>query len=658
MMFFATFWQMNAKYSTVSFSENFSDTKACESLTISHHSSIDLSTKCSIKSDADYSVFNTNTSLATCNPPTSPQDSYVTSTTAKISWTPPAVSPANGYEIYYSNNNVPPTAATAPTLTGIFGVNTNLTGLTPSKGYYVYVRSNCSPTEKSVWTESTVFVTNCPVVAEFTQNFDSVNDPNLPNCWRRINGLGDVNVQPAPIGSPPNALRMYSATVPKVAMISLPPVNTLQSGNYKLRFKLRGNSAPGGKLEVGYLIDQQNLATFVLLYTYTANSISVVDNYETPPIVAPPGIETLAFRASPTPATAILIDDVVYSLASSCTEPTTIKANALQTNGATISWTAPVNVPANGYEIYYSTVNTAPTAATPPTITGVNALSIVLSSLNSATKYYLWVRSNCSPAEKSIWTNSINFVTLCNNANPPYTMDFSTAVYPDLPICTSASNEGSGSIWDVRPAAPGFTGKLLEYSYNTLFPANTWFYTQGINLVKGNTYSIGYKYGNNSTTYKEKLKVAIGTSPTAAAMTTTIGNYPSISTLTPITETNKTFKPTISGVYYLGFQAYSDPKQDHLYLDDIKVTTIALATDETSHGENLLKIYPNPFSEFVNISEFENIEKILITDASGRFIKTVRPSKSLNLKNLSKGLYLINLQMKDGSVQIIKAIKK
>ncbi|MBF8456251.1 fibronectin type III domain-containing protein [Kaistella sp. G5-32] len=101
MMCFATFWQMNAKYSTVSFSDNFSDTKESESLTISHHSAIDLSTKCSFKSDADYSVFNTNTSLATCNPPTSPQDSYVTSTTAKISWTPPAVSPANGYEIYY-----------------------------------------------------------------------------------------------------------------------------------------------------------------------------------------------------------------------------------------------------------------------------------------------------------------------------------------------------------------------------------------------------------------------------------------------------------------------------------------------------------------------------------------------------------------------------
>jgi hypothetical protein len=49
-----------------------------------------------------------------------------------------------------------------------------------------------------------------------------------------------------------------------------------------------------------------------------------------------------------------------------------------------------------------------------------------------------------------------------------------------------------------------------------------------LNLTAGTQYTISYRYGNNSTTYVEKLKVAFGTSATAAAMVNAIADYPAI----------------------------------------------------------------------------------------------------------------------------------
>ena len=67
-----------------------------------------------------------------------------TSTTATISWTAASPVPANGYQYYYSTSNVAPTVSTIPSGSIAAGILTaNLTGLSPSTTYYVWVRSNC-----------------------------------------------------------------------------------------------------------------------------------------------------------------------------------------------------------------------------------------------------------------------------------------------------------------------------------------------------------------------------------------------------------------------------------------------------------------------------------------------------------------------------------
>lgn len=98
----------------------------------------------------DICVYN---STPPCNPPTLNAASGVTATAATISWNAPTPVPT-GYEYVVSTvNTTPGGAGTATT-----NLAENLTGLSPSTTYYVFVRSECSGNFSS-WTASISFTT-------------------------------------------------------------------------------------------------------------------------------------------------------------------------------------------------------------------------------------------------------------------------------------------------------------------------------------------------------------------------------------------------------------------------------------------------------------------------------------------------------------------
>lgn len=78
-------------------------------------------------------------------------------------------------------------------------------------------------------------------------------------------------------------------------------------------------------------------------------------------------------------------------------------------------------------------------------------------------------------------------------------------------------------------------------------------------------------------------------------------------------------------------------------------------SDVTKAG---ISVYPNPFSDVLRISDVKGVKSVSVNDISGRQVKTLAPSAELNLSNLKSGLYIVNLQMEDGSVKSFKAIKK
>lgn len=83
-------------------------------------------------------------------------------TTSTIAFTPPSVVPAQGYDYFLSTTLTVPTVTTTPTGTLPAGSTTfNLTGLTASTQYYIWIRGNCGPGDTSIWSQTLAFSTDC-----------------------------------------------------------------------------------------------------------------------------------------------------------------------------------------------------------------------------------------------------------------------------------------------------------------------------------------------------------------------------------------------------------------------------------------------------------------------------------------------------------------
>lgn len=99
---------------------------------------------------------------ASCLPPGVITVPTVGEVTATINWVASASTPANGYSYYRSTIGTAPTAGATPTGSVLAGVTTaNLTGLTASTTYYVWVKANCGPGSSSAWLGPVVFATLC-----------------------------------------------------------------------------------------------------------------------------------------------------------------------------------------------------------------------------------------------------------------------------------------------------------------------------------------------------------------------------------------------------------------------------------------------------------------------------------------------------------------
>jgi len=91
----------------------------------------------------------------------------------------------------------------------------------------------------------------------------------------------------------------------------------------------------------------------------------------------------------------------------------------------------------------------------------------------------------------------------------------------------------------------------------------------------------------------------------------------------------------------------------------IKMATLAV-NDIGSVGGVKIKIYPNPATDHINIEADSKVKKIKIVDASGKNIN-IAVSTDLNkidVSHLEKGVYLMELQLEDGTMTVQKFIKK
>lgn len=394
-------------------------------------------------------IDNINISVSTCGKPTAVNTISTSSNSATIGWTP--FSGTTQYEYYYSTSNTVPGSTTTPSGSAT-GSSVVIGSLTPNTQYYVWVRSACSPTEKSAWTNVHNFRTECltaalPLSEAFTSgslpscwsNYNTNNSTNSNAFWK-FNATGDYGTNNN--GRPGGSYAMVDAStdytgITRVVLES-PTLDASALTNPMVRFdwyKFHATSSTSNVIITAYdnnrlSVEVFNGTTWNVVFSDTSN-LKAWRNVEIS-LGASYAINNLKVRfivnkntgTNPYFHDDILLDDVSLIETPLCNRPTLITMLSSTNVSAQIGFTAPLVVPANGYEYYYSTTNTAPTVTTTPSgTTTTNPFTI--NSLTPNTTYYLWMRSVCSAVEKSEWSSSISFSTKHLLATP-MTQPFAT----------------------------------------------------------------------------------------------------------------------------------------------------------------------------------------------------------------------------------------
>lgn len=92
--------------------------------------------------------------------------------------------------------------------------------------------------------------------------------------------------------------------------------------------------------------------------------------------------------------------------------------------------------------------------------------------------------------------------------------------------------------------------------------------------------------------------------------------------------------------------------------DNLKFSAVAelMAVSDVA-GKAKVSVYPNPATDVVNIKSDKKIDLVSIYDAAGKIVKTTAET-SINVQNLAKGSYIVNIKYVDGSKESTKVIKK
>lgn len=396
--------------------------------TLSSYNATNPSAACSVRS------FTTQT--IPCPTVSAPAAGAVgVSTTPTITWA--AVTGATGYRL-----TVGTTAGGTQVLNNIDLGNvtsyTFPTALANNTQYFYRVNSYNAGGSSASCTERN-FRTVCTAVTvlPWIENFDgmtSLGAAILPPCWSNVTGTNawttanTANTTYNMARSQPNYVRIQYGN--STASQLWTPGFALTAGvtyEFSFYYNTNGTSSSYIGFTGNVLVNTSqsstgatNLGTFITDTQGTAN-YTQYKLYFTPTATAN---YNFGVNASSTFAPWYLgLDDFRLRVAPTCIEPLGVISTGTTGNTAQISWNAPATIPANGYQIYYSTTTTPPTT---PQITGIpgTSTSYTVPGLNPSTVYYIWVKALCSATDQSDLSEPVSVMTTQIPATLPYIQPF------------------------------------------------------------------------------------------------------------------------------------------------------------------------------------------------------------------------------------------
>ncbi|MBX2932489.1 MAG: hypothetical protein KF781_11150, partial [Chitinophagaceae bacterium] len=547
----------------------------------------------------DYTI-NVGVELS-CLPPTNIAATSVTPTSTTISWDEPSPTPNSGYQWELRTSGGAGSGQTGLVQSGTTtDLNKNFINLTGNTAYTFYIRSNCGNNDYSTWS-STTFTTlypgqigsgnnssnnSFPIYSNYGYNYSqqiylaselntalgsgniyitklrfkqlSVGNPNTYNNWHVY--LGNTTKQEFASNTDWVDISELSQVFSGIVTFA---ANTWVEITFNTPFIWNGTD------NIVVAVDENtpsySSSSFAVFDVNTNRGLLYFSDGTNPNPNNPPTanygpnatIAQIQFEASALPA---------------CIAPNNIALSSVAATNAIISWDAANPQPASGYNWELRTnglPGSGPSGLKQSSTT--NNLYANPLNLNPNTTYTFYVRSNCGNNTYSSWTIGLQFKTPCNAVNIPYSENFETALPPNLPLCTSNQNAGTGNNWITSMGSPNAPpGRVLQYSYNVSEPANAWFYTAPLNLTAGVSYRLIYKYSVTSSAFPEKFKVTYGKSAIDTAMTIQLADHVNITNTTQITNIVD-FTPSTTDVYYIGFNAYSNANQYFIYIDDISI---------------------------------------------------------------------------------------
>jgi len=420
-----------------------------------------------------------NCSLTSLNPVTD-----ITTNSATISWNEATPVPTNGYEWEVRSSGTGGSGAIGLESSGTtVSLSENVIGLSASTTFNVYVRSFCDIGDYSAWAGPVAFTTLCaPFTATYTQNFDAVSIPNLPNCWTNIvqstSSLAVVRtVTSNNPTSTPNQIEMYnSATAGATSHLMLvsPAFTDLAAGTNWLKFKARRGTNEE-TMTVGTLSDPSDPTTFTPITTI--NNLTTIHQEYYIPFDTYAGTDShIAFRHDNSTQTRyIYIDDVVWEPIPACILPLELTQIAISETSFEFSWSMTGN--ASEWTVEWGAPGFTPGTGTELGTVTVTTNSVEITGLTPNTNYAFYVQADCDTDGLSDWSSPISAYTgYCipvYTSTADYTSKFETTGALSNVLYTATSQPPGGYANLTSETIVHYAGSQFNFETNYVGGSNT-----------------------------------------------------------------------------------------------------------------------------------------------------------------------------------------